>query len=175
MLSNSRMKKRYFFLIFFITAAISSCRKPDEFPVDPVITYKSISSTRDAQGFDEKLTVLLDFTDGDGDVGYKSTLGENGPPYDDPNSQYYNNYHAKLFQFKDTAWVEYPTVLPLGGRLPYLTPEGKIKTLKGEIACDFDVPPAAAMDTFRMEIFIYDRALHQSNTVTSSVFVLKTH
>lgn len=167
------MKKRFFSLIFIVAIAISSCRKPDEFPVQPVITYKSIFATQNAQGFDDKVTVLLDFTDGDGDVGYKP-LGENGSPYDDPASQYYDNYVAKLFQFKDTAWVEYPTVLPLGGRIPYLTPQGKIKTLKGEIACDFDVPPAAALDTFRMDIFIYDRSFHQSNTVTTTAFVLNT-
>jgi hypothetical protein len=60
-----------------------SCKKPDQFPDTPVITYKDIYSTRNSQGYDTKMTVLLNFTDGDGDVGYKD-IGQNGPLYDDP-------------------------------------------------------------------------------------------
>jgi len=150
-----------------------SCKKPDEYPIEPIISFKSIYSLQNASGIDQKMTVLLDFTDGDGDIGYKP-VGENGAIFDDPNSQYYNNYSATLFQFNDGAWEEYTTVLPLGGRLPYLTPEGKNKAMKGEIACDFDVPPNAVQDTFRLDVFIYDRALHKSNVVTTAAIVLTT-
>jgi hypothetical protein len=167
------MKKRYLFVIFFIALSVSSCRKPDEFPIEPVITFKSIFSTKNALGYDEKMTVLLDFTDGDGDVGYRP-VGQNDPIFDDPTSPYYDNYVAKLFQYKNNTWSEYPTVLPLGGRVPYLTPLGKIKTLKGEISCEFDVPPACVSDTFRLDIFIYDRAFHKSNTITTSAIILNT-
>jgi hypothetical protein len=66
------------------------------------------------------------------------------------------------------------TIVPLGGRLPYLTPIGKNKALKGEISCAVDVPLHANQDTFRLDIFIYDRALHQSNFVTTSEIVLST-
>jgi hypothetical protein len=173
MLSKQLMAYKGFLLLFFIALFESSCKKPDEFPDEPVITYKDIYSTRNAQGYDQKMTVLLNFTDGDGDVGYRE-VGQNGSIYDDPNSQYYNNYVAKLFQFTNGNWTEYPTILPLGGRLPYLTPFGKNKTLKGEISCDVDVPLHAVEDTFRLEIFIYDRALHKSNVATTSEIVLNT-
>ena len=173
MLSKSSMKIQYFYLIIIILC-ITSCRKPEEFPIEPVITYKDIYTIRDTSEFDEKIKVIINFTDGDGDVGYRVN-GQNDSIFDDPNSQYYNNYIAKLFQFKSGNWVEYPTILPLGGRLPYLTPVGKNKALKGEITCDIDVPPQSANDTFRFDIFIYDRSLHQSNTVTTSAIILKTH
>ena len=173
MLSKSSMKILYFYLSIVIVFAVISCRKLEEFPVEPVITYKSIYSTINAQGFDQKITVIVSFTDGDGDVGYRVN-GQNDSIFDDPTSQYYNNYIAKLFQFKNGNWVEYPTILPLGGRLPYLTPVGKNKALKGEISCDIDVPPQAVQDTFRLDLFIYDRSLHQSNTVTTSVIILNT-
>ncbi len=164
--------RRIFFIVVIVLFAIS-CKKPDEFPDTPVVTYKDIYSTRNAQGYDQKMIVLLNFTDGDGDVGYKA-VGENGSIYDDPSSEYYNNYVAKLFKYSNGAWAEYPTIVPLGGRLPYLTPIGKNKALKGEISCEVDVPLHAVEDTFRLDIFIYDRALHKSNVVTTSEIVLYT-
>jgi hypothetical protein len=173
MLSKVLMKFRIISFLLFINIILVSCRKPDEYPIIPAITFKSISTTQDAQGLDVKMTVLIDFTDGDGDVGYKE-VGMNDPIFDDPSSQYYDNYNAKLYEFVNGSWQEYPTILPLGGRIPYLTPTGKIKTLKGEIACDFDVPPQSINDTFRLELFIYDRALHQSNTISTPSFILNT-
>lgn len=169
----SKLFMKYLIIILLSAFALSSCKKPDEFPVIPAVTYKSIYSSRNAQGYDDKLTVLLDFTDGDGDVGYKDP-GLNDPIFDDPNSQYYNNYVANLFQYKNGVWISYPTILPLGGRLPFLTPETKNKSIKGEIACDFDVPLQATQDTFRLEVFIYDRALHQSNKVNTDAIILTT-
>ena len=167
------MKLRWYLLIFFVALLAYACRKPDVYPLEPVIIFKNIYTKINSQGYDEKMTVLLNFTDGDGDVGYKDP-GQNGLPYDDPTSKYYDNYIAKLFQFKNGAWVEYPTISPLGGRIPYLTPIGKNKALNGEIACDIDVPPKSENDTFRLDIFIYDRTLQQSNTVTTSEVVLNT-
>jgi hypothetical protein len=164
---------KYTVLIVIVALALSSCKKPDEFPVVPAIVYKSIFATQNAQGYDSKLTVLLNFTDGDGDIGYKDA-GLNDSIFDDPNSQYYNNYVAKIFKLQNSVWVAYPTILPLGGRLPYLTPEGSNKSIKGEIACDFDVPLQATNDTFRLDVFIYDRALHQSNTIQTDAIVLNT-
>jgi len=173
MLSKLLMTYRRIFFLIVTVLFVSSCKKPDEFPITPVITFKDIYSIRDAQGYDQKMIVLLDFTDGDGDVGYKD-IGQNGSVFDDPTSDYYNNYVAKLFQFTNGVWTEYPTIVPLGGRLPYLTPFGKNKTLKGEISCEVDVPLHAVEDTFRLDIFIYDRSLHKSNIVTTSEIVLYT-
>jgi hypothetical protein len=84
---------KFLFSIALLMISIS-CKKPDEFPDVPVITYKDIYSIRNSQGLDQKMTVLLNFTDGDGDVGYKD-IGQNGAIYDDPTSIYYNNYQAK--------------------------------------------------------------------------------
>ena len=167
------MKFKYFYLSILIALAASSCKKPDEFPIEPIITFKDIYSSQNAQGFDENITINLSFTDGDGDVGYKD-IGQNDPIFDDPTSQYYDNYVAKLFKYVNGVWVEYPTIIPLGGRLPYLTPIGKNKTLKGEIACDIDVPINADQDTFNLELFIYDRSFHKSNIVTTSSIILTT-
>jgi hypothetical protein len=165
------LQRRVLFVILIIFSA--GCKKPDQYPNEPVIVYKDIYSTRNSLGFDQKLTIVLNFTDGDGDVGYRD-IGKNGATYDDPSSPYYNNYVATYYKYTNGAWVEFPTIVPAGGRLPYLTPVGKNKTLKGEIQCDVDVPLNADEDTFRIDIFIYDRALHKSNIVTTSDFILNT-
>ena len=162
-----------FLLPVLAVLIISSCKKPEEYPIEPVITFKSISTSRNAQGFDQKMYVVLNFTDGDGDIGYL-TSGLNDPIFDDPNSPYYNNYVADIFRMENGNWVPYPTILPLAGRLPYITPEGKNKAVKGEIVCEFAVPLQAHQDTFRLDVFIYDRGLHKSNTVSTDPFILNT-
>jgi len=173
MLSKSFMKFRYFYLSIIIALAFSACKKPEQFPDEPVITFKNIYTTKNAQGYDTKITVILGFTDGDGDVGYRDP-GQNDAIFDDPTSQYYKNYQASFFRFTNGAWEPENSIISPGGRLPYLTPIGKNKTLKGDISCDFFVPPNAVEDTFRLDIFIYDRALHKSNIVSTPQVVITT-
>ena len=107
------MKFKYFYLSIFIALAASSCKKPDEFPIEPIITFKDIYSSQNAQGFDENITINLSFTDGDGDVGYKD-IGQNDAIFDDPTSMYYRNYQAKLFQLINGTWVERPSITGFG-------------------------------------------------------------
>ena len=179
MLSKSSMKVTRFYLLMFIAFAVLSCKRPDEFPIIPVISFKSISISKDTLGFDNKITLLLNFTDGDGDVGYYDN-GQNDSIFDNPKSPYYDNYIVTYFLLKDGVWVSdalpiIPPLLQPGGRLPYLTPKGKNKSLKGEITCYIDPPVGAINNTFRMDIFIYDRSLHKSNIITTPDFILTTH
>jgi hypothetical protein len=168
------MKYGFLSLIILFIVAISSCKKPDEYPVEPIITIKSFYSVKNAQGFDQQMTVILNFTDGDGDVGYKPQ-GQNDAIFDDSLSLYYRNYNASLSVFRNGAWKDTTTAKPLGGRIPYLTPEGKNKSLKGEIQCDFLLAGLiATQDTFRLKVFIYDRALHKSNVDTTLGLILNT-
>ena len=179
--SKSFMKVRYFSFTLILTGiVILACKKPDEFPLEPVITFKSISSLQNLQGYDEKISVVLGFTDGDGDIGYKNR-GENDAIFDDPNSIYYNNYFVTYSLFRNGVWSTVSTTVPIlppidpiAGRLPYITPNGKNKSLKGEISCDIDVPLQATQDTFRLDLFIYDRSLHKSNIITTTEFILNT-
>jgi hypothetical protein len=150
---------------------LSSCKKPDEFPDEPVITFKSLYTEVDAQGYDDKMYVVLNFTDGDGDIGYND-IGNNDPVFDDPASPYYNNFQVRTFRYKNGAFVEDTT--DLSARMMYVTPEVNNKALKGEIQRELPLPVHLVNDTLRFEIFIYDRALHASNTITTSDIVLNT-
>ena len=153
---------RLFTLLIFATLLVFACKKPDEYPVIP------------NQGFDQLFYVTISFTDGDGDIGYKSReSGENDPIFDDPTSQYYNNFIVKMFIKQNGVWNTIDT--PVSSRIPYLTPDGKNKALKGDILRELNLPFPLLNDTMKYDIFIYDRALHQSNTITTPEFIFNTH
>ncbi len=168
-------KTKITILIVAVLIALTACKKADEYPILPAITFKSLTTQRDAGGFDTKGVVTISFTDGDGDLGYFSS--GNGSPYDDTLSQYYYNFIVKFFEKKSGVWTPNAVNLTgrLNGRMPYLTPEGTNKALKGDIAMDLFLPTPMTADTVRYDIFIYDRGLHQSNTITTSELIINTH
>ena len=58
--------------LFVIVAAVlvsSQCKKADEYPIEPVITFKSLTTVKDANGYDTDGILEIEFTDGDGDLG----------------------------------------------------------------------------------------------------------
>jgi hypothetical protein len=166
------MTLRYFIFLFFVIAALS-CKKPIEYPLEPVIGFKSIAISQDASGYDSKVFVTLTFTDGDGDLGYyPRESGRNNPLFDDPASPYYNNFIVTTYIKRSGSWVADTT--NVSARLPYMTPEGANKALKGEIERELTLPPALTLDTLKYDIYIWDRALHQSNIVTTPEFVVTT-
>ncbi len=126
---------------------------------------------QNAQGYDTKLYVTLNFTDGDGDVGYDD-YGYNDPIFDDPNSPYYNNFKVKTFHYENGVLIQ--DTVDISARMENVTPETQNKTLKGEITRDLPLPPSLNNDTFHFEIFIYDRGLHASNTIVTPDIILKT-
>jgi hypothetical protein len=167
-----RMLNRTDILLTVLVFAFSACKKPAEYPDTPVISFKSIYTQKDASGFDTQLNVVLDFTDGDGDVGYND-VGLNDGIFDDPNSQYYFNYQVKTYHYDNGVLIN--DTVDLSARMQNVTPDVQNKALKGEINRDLPLPPNMANDTFHFEIFIYDRALHASNIVTTPDVILKTH
>jgi len=166
------MPLRNLFLLL-LPAMIFGCKKPIEYPLEPVIAFKSISISQDASGYDSKVFVTLTFTDGDGDLGYyPRESGRNNPIFDDPSSAYYNNYIVTTYIKRSGSWITDTT--NVSARLPYMTPEGANKALKGEIERELTLPPGLTVDTLKYDIFIWDRALHQSNTITTPEFVVST-
>lgn len=166
------MAIRLLLSVFFVTAFFA-CKKPIEYPLEPVISFKSIAISQDAGGYDSKVFVTISFTDGDGDLGYyPRESGRNNPLFDDPASPYYNNFIVTTYIKRSGTWITDTT--NVSARLPYMTPEGANKALKGDIERELTLPPSLTLDTLKYDIFIWDRALHQSNTITTSEFVVST-
>jgi hypothetical protein len=153
-----RKYKKLLAAAFILISA--GCKKAEQYSVIPSIAFKSISISKDANGYDTNAHIVISFTDGDGDLGYSSP---DGLP---------NDFIIKQENKKNGIWTT--DTIDLSGHLPLLTPEGNNKSLKGEIATDVFLPLGAHHDTLKYAIYILDRALHQSNTDTTSAIVVTT-
>ena len=67
-LSLLLMRRFFFRYVSMILAAglLSSCGKPDTYPLAPVLSFKNFSAYQNAQGVFYKGLLELEFTDGDG-------------------------------------------------------------------------------------------------------------
>jgi len=142
------------------------CLKPDEFPKEPRITFKSFEQ------FGDSASLTISFTDGDGDVGLNAS--DNAPPFD-TSSVYYSNLFIEYSELRNGIWTPVTFQLPLHYRIPRITPTGQNKALEGEIAvalAPWPIIPGNPYDTIRFSTKMVDRALHESNTVLSEPIVV---
>ncbi len=141
----------------------SACLKPEEFPPEPRIEFKSFT----VYPAEDSASLVFTFTDGDGDIGL--TDADSLPPYD-------ANLYLEYFERQAGQWVN----VDLGGqpdipyRVPVLTPTGQNKTLEGEIAValePFSLSHGDA-DSIKYAVTLWDRALHVSNSVETGLIVV---
>ncbi len=160
------------FVLFLLLAGFTSCLKRNDFPDEPQIEFKDFIKYQNTQGKDSIGILFLKFTDGDGDIGLDQQ--DTFPPFD-VNSVYYYNFYVKYFERQNGTFTEVVLPLPNNSRIPNITPEGQNKTLEGEIELKLFINnPFSNFDTIKFEAFIYDRALHQSNTIeTPDIMVVK--
>ena len=168
-----------------ICLLLFGCQKITKtYSVVPAIAFKSYTvSYSDSTGVpDYKLTLIITFTDGDGDIGLNQddTIGNFNK-----NSVYYYNlwvpYYEKIpgpDSFKQVN-TQYPynwgdtanpsKVVNYNGRIPDVTPQGKDKAINGTIQYDFDLGSGTKSGTkaIRFGFILVDRALHKSNMVYS--------
>lgn len=158
---------------FFLCIAFS-CRKTEEYPVIPAISFKSFEKYSHKNGvgglIDDSLNLIISYTDGDGDVGIPQD--DTSPPFN-AGSPYFYNMVVKYFKKTRGVYTERVLDPPYSARIPDLTPKGNHKAIKGDIKLlmpfiDFQ----ANYDTIHCEVFIYDRALHKSNVITTPDIVV---
>ncbi len=121
--------------------------------------------------YGDSTSLVISFTDGDGDIGLNQ--GDTNPPYA-PGSTYYYNLFCDMSKRQNNAWVTVMQ-LPYYYRVPSITPTGQNKALNGDIAValqPFPLPPVVVGDTVRFNVKLVDRALHESNTVTTEAIKL---
>jgi len=150
--------------IIILSIAVSGCLKSNDYPPEPVIKFLSYTykDSVDDLGNPSHMGLLtISFTDGDGDMGLAQS--DTAAPFD--NNLYVNRVGIK-------GGVEQPPV-ELKFRIPYITPKGQIKALTGEMDVELDlIPVLVSYDTLFYELYILDRALNQSNTITTEQIVL---
>ncbi len=169
------------FLLLTSLVVFWGCRKFEEFPNIPAVTYNNfVVLLNPSTGITERGVLVFDYTDGDGDLGLgtRDTL----PPYD-RNSEYYYNLIIKYFEKQNGTFVEVPLLswnadsarfdtLTFNSRFPVLTPESGNQAIKGTFEDTlFIYNPLSDYDTIKFEAYIYDRALNQSNIISTSEIV----
>ena len=148
-------------------ALFFSCKKREEFSHIPYLEFTKyeIKDSVDALGNITKLCELhLFFTDGDGDIGLfeEDTIA----PFD-------YNLFVNYFEMKKNSLQQIIDTLrpPYHIRIPDLMPTGQNKSLKVDLKYDVDVTYRNS-DTIKFELKLFDRALNESEWVSSSLIIL---
>lgn len=164
------MKLRHYFPIL-ILVIIFSCIKPPDYPIEPVIGFERLSRNSMKQGStnNDSIVVTISFTDGDGDLGHTDST-------------------IDIF-VKDTR---IPDAAPVPFKMPFVPVQGVGNGISGEISiltyttcciypegtyipCDISEQATTAypVDTLIYEIYIMDRAGHESNRVLTDPILLQ--
>ena len=157
--------KLYKYIVWLLLPVLSSCVKPPSYPVEPILTFKSVS-TDVAVSDSTQVVFTVSFTDGDGDIGPNTNGTDScnicGLSGGDStclkegrfNVFLINNYTKCIAQFT-SANIE---------------PRGRFDDISGEIdiISQLSCRPFLTSDTASYSIAIRDRAGHLSNFVQAA-------
>jgi hypothetical protein len=168
--------KILYFLFILIIIVFSSCKKnPDSYPIVPEIDFKSFIPSNKYEA-----VLTLTFTDGDGDIGLKTsdTIGI----YDKSSPYYYNLYIKTLYKssngiFKDTLIYDVLTNKIDSGlikqRVQFVEKTTKEDYLKGHFVINLNgYRQSLSHKTIKYKIYFYDRALHKSNEIETPELIV---
>ena len=182
---KSRSKLPYFLSFSFISVfslILSGCTKIEvNFPNVPVISFSSASVAKTIDSLnnvDYKLKLIISFTDGNGNIGLgpSDTTGSFSPL-----SPYYYNLWVGYYEYINETFIHVGHSYPFGtdtinynGRIPVITPAGKLKAITGTIEYDIDLGSGtkSGVNTIRFDYILIDRALNKSNKVISIPIIL---
>ncbi|TGE24944.1 hypothetical protein E5K00_07020 [Hymenobacter aquaticus] len=174
-----------------VTAAgglLTSCIEAPDYPDTPRIEFKEMTVERYRPGPSpiapiDSVKITVDFTDGNGDLGLDAS--ENSPPYDRFRNGVYNrngdNYYVTVYRRSDPSkpFEIYPGNGPQGynSRYPKLFTDGdKEGPLKGTLTFSIELlydAPFVAGEELRFDISIADRALNESNKITTPSIIIQ--
>lgn len=158
-------------VILGLTFVMASCLKPEKFPPEPSIGFKSFDILSDSAN------LTITFQDGDGDIGLDE--GDTIAPYD-TSSIYHFNLFAQYWEKDDAlGWIQgldfLGNPIEFKYRTPIITPSGQNKALKGEIQMTLEPffynLGSTESDTIKYRIMLVDRALNESNWVETDVVI----
>jgi hypothetical protein len=148
----------------------SGCMKKQSFSDIPQISFLGMELLVDTAQVVRSGILTISYQDGDGDIGLNPS--DTFPPYQ-RNGPYYYNYVINYFEKQNGVFQQIFDSIPFSARIPVLTPNDPNKAIKGFITDTLPLYPPPFHDTIRFEVFLYDRALHKSNTVTTPEIILR--
>lgn len=167
--------------ITLFAIALCSCGKIAEYPIEPIISYVSFAKVANNSGIDDKGILNISFTDGDGDIGLNPE--DTFVPFN-KGSIYYYNFFISYFEKQKGVWKLIPLLsynsesmhydtITFNSRLPYITPRGNNKNIKGNIEIELFINNYSSnYDTIKYSVFIVDRAFHHSDTVETPAIII---
>ena len=164
---------------------ISSCRKFEQFPDEPIISYDGFLLENDiTTGVTYRGVLILKYQDGNGDIGLASwdTL----PPFN-YGSKYYYNLVIDYFEMRNGEWENVDLVfeniqdqtydtLTFSARIPMLIPPNRNQAISGFIQDTlflYNPLSEKLYDTIKFSAFIIDRALNESNMIETPPIIVK--
>ena len=156
---------KYFILILFAFPFFIGCVDPPDFPVEPQIDFIGMSKDSMQQSVfqEDSIIISISYTDGDGDLGHNDTTRD------------------AFFIDTRSGFLENAFILP------FVPEEGAGNGISGEIAfklyttcCVYPnnvIPPCVPssqypIDTLIFEVYIRDRAGHESNRIFTDPIIL---
>jgi hypothetical protein len=157
--------KSIFSLFLIVSVFFAACVRPPDYPIEPRVEFLSLSKNIVKQGVNkDTLYLSVSFTDGDGDIGFQN-----------------NDSTLYIIDTRDKTRVD-----DVQG-LPSVPEQGAGNGITGEIqmriyggCCSNGLTPCFpkptdkyAQDTVIYDIYIKDRAGHESNHVkTPPIYIL---
>jgi hypothetical protein len=166
-----------------VVLALISCKRIEEFPPEPSISYLNFEKIfNETDSIYDQGILKFEFTDGDGDIGLAKS--DTFPPFN-PGSKYYYNLIIDYWEVRNGIETAVPLTffnsetqtfdtVYLSARIPLLTPKGSNKALTGDIYDTlFIYNYYSDFDTLFLKFKIVDRALHESNLERTDYIVRK--
>ncbi|WP_026464881.1 hypothetical protein [Adhaeribacter aquaticus] len=168
---NLLLLQKGFFLLLLMGAL--ACERPPTFPKEPHIEFKRIDHTSTPEGSSriDKLVIVLDFEDGDGDLGLTADDLKVAPYNQGDNS---TNYFVETFIRRNGQFEILELPAKFGGRFPPLAPDGRVGPLEGELkyTITIDQRNVGSLikkgDVLKFQVKVRDKALNMSNTIETS-------
>ena len=152
-------------LFIVLLTLFFACKKRESFSDIPYLEFRhyELKDSVDALGNITKLCELhIYFTDGDGDIGLFES--DTIAPYD-------YNLFVNYFEMYNDSLQQINVNPPYHIRMPNLTPTGQNKSLKVDVKYDVNVTYRNS-DTIKFDLKLFDRALNESDWVSSSLIIL---
>ena len=152
-------------LFIVLLTLFFACKKRESFSDIPYLEFTKydLKDSVDALGNITKLCELhLYFTDGDGDIGLFDE--DSIPPFE-------YNLFVNYFEMINDSLQQINVNPPYHIRMPNLMPTGQNKSLKVDVTYDVDITYRNS-DTIKFELKLFDRALNESEWVSSSLIIL---
>ena len=152
-------------LFIVLLTLFFACKKRESFSDIPYLEFShyELKDSVDALGNITKLCELhIYFTDGDGDIGLFES--DTIAPYD-------YNLFVNYFEMHKDSLQEINVDPPYHIRMPNLTPTGQNKSLKVDLKYDVNVTYRNS-DSIKFELKLFDRALNESDWVSSPLIIL---